>query len=62
MAFPKNITKEHLLKAIEKIDTDGIPSDGNSKYYIMYYVLCIILYIMYYILCIIYYILLIRIL
>ena len=37
MAFPKNITKEHLLKAIEKIDTDGIPSDGNSKYYDVIY-------------------------
>ena len=33
MAIPKNITKEHLLKAISKIDNEGIPKDGDSKYY-----------------------------
>lgn len=33
MAIPNNITKEHLLRAIEKIDNEGIPSDGASQYY-----------------------------
>jgi 5-methylcytosine-specific restriction protein B len=33
MAIPKNITKEHLLKAISKIDTEGSPKDGDSQYY-----------------------------
>lgn len=33
MAFPTNIDKSHLLKAIEKIDLEGIPKDGNSQYY-----------------------------
>ncbi|HVT86220.1 MAG TPA: DUF3578 domain-containing protein, partial [Chitinophagaceae bacterium] len=33
MAIPKNITKEDLLKAIEKIDKEGIPKDGDSQYY-----------------------------
>ena len=33
MSIPKNITKEHLLKAISKIDNDGIPKDGDSQYY-----------------------------
>jgi 5-methylcytosine-specific restriction enzyme B len=33
MAIPKNITKDHLLMAIEKIDLDGLPKDGDSKYY-----------------------------
>ena len=33
MALPNNITKEHLLKAIEKIESDGIPSDADSQYY-----------------------------
>lgn len=31
--IPKNITKEHLLKAIEKIDLEGIPNDADSQYY-----------------------------
>ncbi len=37
MAIPKNITKEHLLKAISKIDNDGIPKDGDSQYYDVVY-------------------------
>jgi len=37
MAIPQNITKEHLLKAIEKIDLEGIPKDGDSQYYDVIY-------------------------
>jgi 5-methylcytosine-specific restriction protein B len=37
MAIPKNITREHLLKAISKIDTEGIPKDGDSQYYDVVY-------------------------
>ena len=37
MSIPKNITKEHLLTAIGKIDANGIPKDGNSKYYDVIY-------------------------
>lgn len=37
MAIPKNITKEHLLKAIYKIDNEGIPKDGDSQYYDVIY-------------------------
>ncbi len=37
MKLPKNITKDHLLKAIEKIDKDGIPKDGASLYYDVVY-------------------------
>lgn len=33
MAIPTNITKEHLLKAISKIDQEGIPKDADSQYY-----------------------------
>jgi 5-methylcytosine-specific restriction protein B len=33
MSFPKNITKENLLKAIDKIDKEGIPKDAQSAYY-----------------------------
>lgn len=33
MNLPENITKKHLLKAISKIDKEGIPSDGKSQYY-----------------------------
>ena len=33
MALPNNIQKEHLLKAIEKIESEGIPSDADSQYY-----------------------------
>jgi 5-methylcytosine-specific restriction protein B len=37
MGIPKNITKEHLLKAISKIDNDGIPKDGDSQYFDVIY-------------------------
>lgn len=37
MALPINITKEHLLKAIFKIDKDGIPKDADSQYYDVVY-------------------------
>jgi 5-methylcytosine-specific restriction protein B len=33
MNIPENITKEHLIKAIEKIDKEGIPTNGESQYY-----------------------------
>ncbi|MCP2045129.1 McrB family protein [Pontibacter sp. HSC-36F09] len=33
MSIPSNITKEHLLRAIDKIDKEGIPTYGNSQYY-----------------------------
>jgi 5-methylcytosine-specific restriction protein B len=37
MAIPVNITKDHLLAAIEKIDKEGIPKDGESRYYDLVY-------------------------
>jgi 5-methylcytosine-specific restriction protein B len=37
MALPSNITKEHLIKAIEKIDAEGIPTDADSQYYDVVY-------------------------
>lgn len=37
MGIPKNITKEHLLEAISKIDNDGIPKDGESQYFDVIY-------------------------
>ncbi|MBK7561217.1 MAG: hypothetical protein IPI68_06755 [Chitinophagaceae bacterium] len=37
MAIPKNITKEHLLKAISKIDIEGIPKDSDSQFYDVVY-------------------------
>lgn len=33
MTIPSNIKKEHLLKAINKIDSEGIPNDADSQYY-----------------------------
>lgn len=33
MSLPNNITKEHLIQAIQKIDNEGVPKDGDSKYY-----------------------------
>ncbi len=33
MEVPANIKKEHLLRAIEKIDGEGIPLNSDSKYY-----------------------------
>jgi len=37
MPIPDNITKSHLLQAIEKIDKEGIPNDGDSQYYNVLY-------------------------
>lgn len=37
MSIPKNITKEHLIKAINKIDSEGIPSNVESRYYDVIY-------------------------
>lgn len=37
MGIPNNITKEHLLQAILKIDNEGIPKDGDSHYYDVIY-------------------------
>ena len=33
MPIPANISKDHLLKAINKINQEGIPAGGDSKYY-----------------------------
>ena len=33
MSIPNNITKDHLLLAISKIDQEGIPNDGLSRFY-----------------------------
>ncbi|PKV75730.1 5-methylcytosine-specific restriction endonuclease subunit McrB [Pontibacter ramchanderi] len=33
MSLPSNITKEHLLKAIKKIDIEGIPTKAHSSTY-----------------------------
>ncbi|MDX1753777.1 MAG: hypothetical protein R3259_11355 [Salinimicrobium sediminis] len=33
MSIPRNITHEHLEKAVEKIDNEGIPANGDSQYY-----------------------------
>lgn len=37
MAIPKNITRDHLLKAIDKIDREGVPPSGDSQYYDVIY-------------------------
>lgn len=37
MAIPKNITKDHLLKAIDKIDREGVPTNADSQYYDVIY-------------------------
>jgi len=37
MAIPNNITREHLIEAIKKIDAEGIPTDAKSKYYDVIY-------------------------
>ncbi len=37
MNLPKNITKENLLKAINKIDLEGIPKQADSLYYDVFY-------------------------
>ena len=31
--IPENITRDHLLKAIAKIDSEGIPTEVESRYY-----------------------------
>jgi len=37
MPLPKNITKDHLIEAIEKIDNEGIPPNGRSSTYDVIY-------------------------
>ncbi|MDT0686437.1 MrcB family domain-containing protein [Autumnicola psychrophila] len=37
MSIPDNISKEHLEKAIYKIDEEGIPPKGGSQYYDVFY-------------------------
>lgn len=37
MSLPTNITKDHLLSAIDKMDNEGIPSGGDSKSYDVLY-------------------------
>ncbi len=37
MKLPSIITKEHLLKAIERIVREGIPVDSSSQYYDIIY-------------------------
>jgi len=35
--LPKNLSRDHLLKAIEKIDKEGIPADAQSNLYDVIY-------------------------
>jgi hypothetical protein len=37
MPIPDNISREHLLKAIQKIDKEGIPKDADSDFYDVVY-------------------------
>src|SRR5689334_18243206 len=37
MAIPKNITSDHLIQAINKIEVEGVPSDAGSLYYDLLY-------------------------
>jgi MoxR-like ATPase len=37
MSIPKNIKKENLIQAINKIDKEGIPADGASQFYDVLY-------------------------
>lgn len=37
MALPQNISKEHLIRAIDKIDSEGIPAGADSRYYDVLY-------------------------
>lgn len=37
MSVPRNINKENLIQAINKIDTDGIPTGGASQFYDLLY-------------------------
>ena len=33
MQIPNNITKAHLIQAINKIDKEGVPNHADSQYY-----------------------------
>ncbi len=35
--IPKNITKDHILAAIQKVDSQGIPAGRFSRKYILFY-------------------------
>jgi hypothetical protein len=37
MTIPKNINKEHVLKAIQKIDREGVPEKRESTRYNLFY-------------------------
>lgn len=37
MSIPNNIEKKHILNALSKIDTEGIPKDAESRYYDLIY-------------------------
>ncbi len=37
MSIPKNINREHLIKAIEKVDKEGIPQGSDSQSYDVLY-------------------------
>jgi len=37
MSIPNNIYKNHILKAIEKINLEGVPKDADSQYYDVVY-------------------------
>lgn len=37
MIIPENITKEHILSAIKKIDSEGVPSNAHSSTYDLFY-------------------------
>ncbi|WP_240339749.1 HNH endonuclease [Halobacillus ihumii] len=37
MTIPKNINKEHIVKAIQKIDRDGVPERRESTRFTLYY-------------------------
>ena len=33
--IPKNITRDHVLKALEKIDNEGVPSKRQSRKHLL---------------------------
>ena len=35
--IPENITKTHIIKAIERIDEEGVPPNRKSKKYLLAY-------------------------
>lgn len=37
MTIPKNITKEHIIRAIEEIDKNGVPDDRQQQKFILKY-------------------------